>query len=150
MTGKFPKLIFLSVQQTFTCQTMHTSEKFCLKWNDFQENINTAFVALRKDVEFTNVTLACEDGNQVDAHKVVLAASSPFFHNLLKRNKHAHPLIYMRGLKFEDLLAIVDFLYYGEANIYQENLDNFLTIAEELDLKGLNGGQGDSDEGEGK
>ena len=42
----------------------------------------------------------------------------------------------MRGLKFEDLLARVDFLYYGEANIYQENLDNFLTIAEELDLKG--------------
>ena len=54
----------------------------------------------------------------------------------------------MRGLKFEDLLAIVDFLYYGEANIYQENLDTFLNIAEELDLKGLNGGEGGSEEGE--
>ena len=129
---------------------MHTSEKFCLKWNDFQENINTAFVALRKDVEFTDVTLACEDGKRVEAHKVVLAASSPFFHNLLKRNKHVHPLIYMRGLKFEDLLAIVNFFYYGEANIYQENLDTFLAIAEELDLKGLNGGEGGSDKGEGE
>ena len=129
---------------------MHTSEKFCLKRNDFQENINTAFVALRKDVEFTDVTLACEDGNQVEAHKVVLAASSPFFHNILKRNKHVHSLIYMRGLKFEDLLAIVDFLYYGEANNYQENLDTFLTIAEEFDLKGLNGGEGGSEEGEGE
>ena len=127
---------------------MFTSEKFCLKWNDFQQNINTAFKALRKDAEFTDVTLACEDGNQVEAHKVVLAASSPFFHNILKRNKHVHPLIYMRGMKFEDLLAVVDFLYYGEANIYQENLDNFLTIAEELDLKGLNGGEGSSEEGE--
>ena len=48
----------------------------------------------------------------------------------------------MRGLKFEDLLAIVDFLYYGEANIYQENLDTFLNIAEELNLKGLSGGKG--------
>ena len=54
----------------------------------------------------------------------------------------------MRGLKFEDLVAIVDFLYYGEANIYQENLDTFLNIAEELDLKGLNGGEGGSEEGE--
>ena len=54
----------------------------------------------------------------------------------------------MRGLKFEDLLAIVDFLYYGEANIYQENLDDFLKIAEELDLKGLNGGDGGSEKGE--
>ena len=50
----------------------------------------------------------------------------------------------MRGLKFEDLLSIVDFLYYGEANIYQENLDAFLNIAEELELKGLNGGEGGS------
>ena len=126
---------------------MPTSEKFCLKWNDFQQNINTAFEALRKDVEFTDVTLACEDGNQVEAHKLVLATSSPFFHNLMKRNKHAHPLIYMRGMKFENLLAIVDFLYYGEANIYQENLDTFLNIAQELDLKGLNGGEGGSEEG---
>ena len=55
---------------------MPTSEEFCLKWNDFQQNINTAFEALRKDVEFTDVTLACEDGNQVEAHKLVLAASS--------------------------------------------------------------------------
>ena len=52
---------------------------------DFQENYNTAFEALRKDVEFTDVTLECEDGNQVEAHKVVLAAASPFFHNLLKK-----------------------------------------------------------------
>ena len=120
---------------------MPTSEKFCLRWNDFQENVNTAFASLRKDTNFTDVTLACEDGYQVDAHKVILIASSPFFHNLLKKNKHAHPLIYMRGMKSEDLLAIVDFLYYGEANIYQDNLDTFLNIAEELQLKGLNGAE---------
>ena len=118
---------------------MPTSEKFCLRWNDFQENVNTAFRDLRKDCDFTDVTLACEEGHQVEAHKVILSASSPFFMNLLKRNKHAHPLIYMRGMKSEDLLAIVDFLYYGEANIYQEHLDTFLNIAEELQLKGLNG-----------
>ena len=122
---------------------MSTSEKFCLRWNDFQENISTAFKDLRKDSEFTDVTLVCEDGQQVEAHKVILSASSPFFQNLLKRNKHAHPLIYMRGMNSDDLLAIVDFFYYGEANIYQANLDNFLNIAEELKLKGLNSGGGE-------
>ena len=34
-------------------------------------------------------------------------------------------------------MAIVDFLYLGEANVNQENLDSFLAIAEELQLKGL-------------
>ena len=115
------------------------SEKLCLQWNDFQENVNTAFGNLREDKEFTDVTLACEDGKQIEAHKVILAASSPFFQNLLNKNvkKHLHPLIYMKGVKFEDLCAIVDFLYLGEANVFQESLDSFLGIAEELKLKGL-------------
>ena len=115
------------------------SEKLCLKWNDFQENVNSAFGNLRENNEFADVTLACEDGQQIEAHKVILAASSPFFQSLLKRNRHPHPLIYMRGIKSENLLAIIDFLYCGEANVFQENLDSFLAIAEELELKGLMG-----------
>ena len=115
------------------------SEKLCLRWNDFQENVNTAFQSLREDNEFADVTLACEDGQQIEAHKVILAASSPFFQNLLKRNRHPQPMIYMRGVKSENMHAIVDFLYNGEANVFQENLDSFLAIAEELQLKGLMG-----------
>ena len=115
------------------------SEKLCLQWNDFKDNAIGAFGGLRVNTEFSDVTLACEDGKQVEAHKVILASSSPFFQNLLRRHKHPHPLIYMRGVKSDDLLAIVDFLYCGEANIYQKNLDSFLVIAEELQLKGLMG-----------
>ena len=115
------------------------SEKLCLQWNDFKENVTSAFGRLRDDKEFTDVTLACEDGQQMEAHKVILAASSPFFEKILKRNKHPHPLIYLRGFKSEDLVAILDFLYFGEANVYKENLDSFFAIAEELKLKGLTG-----------
>ena len=114
-----------------------SQEKLCLQWNDFCDNISSAFGDLRDDKEFTDVTLACEDGQQVEAHKVVLISSSPFFLNLLKRNKHPHPLVYMRGLKYEDLLSIMDFLYNGEANVHQENLDSFLGMADKLQLKGL-------------
>ena len=122
------------------------SEKLCLQWKDYQENIKSAFGNLREDHDFADVTLACEDGQQVEAHKVILAASSPFFQKLLGRNKHPHPLIYMRGMKSEDLLAIVDFLYRGEANVFQENLDSFLSLAEELQLKGLLGKSDEKDE----
>ena len=76
-------------------------------------------------------------GGEVEAHKVILASSSPFFQNILRRSKHPHPMIYMRGLKGDDLSAIVNFLFCGEANVFQENLDSFLAIAEELQLKGL-------------
>ena len=121
---------------------MQTEDSFCLKWNDFKDNVKATFTALRKDSYFTDVTLACEDGQQVEAHKIVLASSSPFFQNILKRNKQSHPLIYMIGMKLEDLVAMVDFLYYGEANISHENLDTFLNIAEVFELKGLDGGNG--------
>ena len=120
------------------------SEKLCLKWNDYQDNVNSAFASLREENDFADVTLACEDGQQVEAHKVILAASSPFFQNLLKKNKHPHPLIYMKGIKHEILLAVVDFLYLGEANVFQESLDSFLEIAEELRLKGLMGQKEDA------
>ena len=121
---------------------MNPSEKLCLQWNDFKDNISSSFGELREDQDLTDVTLACEDGKQVEAHKVILAASSPFFKDILKRNKHPHPLIYMRGLKSEDMLAIIDFLHFGEANVVQENLDSFLALAEELRLKGLTGNSG--------
>jgi len=116
---------------------MYNSEKLCLKWNDFQDNVSSAFGKMREDEEFADVTLACEDGQQLEAHRVILASCIPFFSNIFRMNKHPHPLIYMRGLRSEDLVAIVDFIYYGEANVKQENLDSFLAVAEELKLPGL-------------
>ena len=73
---------------------LNMSEKLCLKWNDFQENVAAALGNLKGDKDFSDVTLACEDGQQFEAHKVILVASSPFFHHLLKINRHAHPLHY--------------------------------------------------------
>ena len=122
-------------------------ERLCLQWNDFQDNIQRAFWDMREDKYLTDVTLACKDGQQVEAHKVVLASSSPFFQKLFARNRQAHPLIYMGGVKSSNVLAILDFLYRGEANVYEENLAAFLGLAEELRLKGLTGSstKGDGD-----
>ena len=115
------------------------SEQLCLQWNEYKENAIRTFGSLKEDKDFTDITLVCEDGKQIETHKVILANSSPFFQNILRKNKHIHPLIYMRGVKSEDLSAIVDFLYCGEAKVYQKNLDSFLAIAEELQLEGLKG-----------
>ena len=69
------------------------SEKLCLQWNDFKENVNFAFGKLRDDKKFTDVTLVCEDGQQMEAHKVILAFSSPFFERIFQKSKHLHPLL---------------------------------------------------------
>ena len=113
------------------------SEKLCLQWNKFKDNVVSSFGSLREDQDFPDVTLACEDGKHIEAHRIILASSSPFFENLLRISKHSHPLIYMRGVRSEVLNAFLDFLYFGEVKVFQESLDYFLAIAEELKLKGL-------------
>ena len=118
---------------------MTSSEKFCLKWNDFQKNVTSSFREIRED--FCDVTLAGEGKQTIRAHKVILAASSNFFRDILKENQHPHPLLYLRGIKASHLASVVDFMYHGEVNIFQEDLDDFLSVAEELQLKGLTGNE---------
>ena len=118
---------------------MHNSEKLYLKWNDYENNIMSTFREFRSDQDFTDVTLACEDGQQVEAHKVILASSSPFLMDILKRNKHSRPLVCMTGTKSTDLVAILDLIYFGEANVVQENLETFFNLAGRLKLNGVSG-----------
>ena len=112
-------------------------EKLNLKWRDFSENVASSIRALRDEHEFGDVTLVCEDGQQVEAHKAILASSSPFFLDLLKENPIPHPLVFMMDLKFETVLAIVDFLYHGETTVDEEEVKLFLAAAKELKVKGL-------------
>jgi len=115
------------------------TEKFCLRWNDFENNISVAFRELREDKDFFDVTLACDD-EQIQAHKVILSACSPFFKTILRRNQHANPLLWLRGVKFSDLQSVLNFMYHGEVNVAQEELNSFLAVAEELKVKGLTQG----------
>ena len=112
------------------------SEKFCLRCNDFEQNIYSACKELKDDKDFFDVTLVC--GNeQVEAHKVILCASSPIFRGILRRNRHQNPLLYLRGFKISDIQSILNFVYYGEVNVSQEDLNSFLAVAEDLQIKGL-------------
>jgi len=112
------------------------SEKFCLKWNDFETNISLAFKELREDKDFFDVTLVCDD-EQIKAHKVILSACSQFFRKVLKQNPHQHPLLYLKGVNLCQIKAVLEFMYNGEVNIEQEELNMFLAIADDLKIKGL-------------
>ena len=120
-----------------------STEKFCLRWNDFEKNISGAFEEIRSDKDFFDVTLACDD-SQIQAHKVILSACSPFFRNVLRKNPHQHPLLYLKGVKYKELLAVLNFMYMGEVYVAQEELNSFLAVAEDLRVKGLTQNNSDS------
>ena len=77
---------------------MDNSERLALRWNDFGDNIQSTFHDLQESQNFTDVTLVCEDGDHMEAHKVILAASSPLFLNILTKLKNPHPMIYMKSI----------------------------------------------------
>jgi len=122
---------------------MASTEKFCLKWNDFESNVSGAFREIREERDFFDVTLACDD-NQMEAHKVIISACSPMFRNILRRNPHQHPLLYLKGVKYKELENVLNFMYQGEVNVAQEDLNTFLSVAEELQVKGLTQGNNGS------
>jgi len=115
---------------------MGGNEHFCLRWNDFETNISKAFQAIREEKDFFDVTIACED-EQVQAHKIILSACSPFFKKVLRKNPHQHPLLFLKGVKYTEIVSILNFMYHGEVNVTQEDLNGFLAVAEELKVKGL-------------
>ena len=116
---------------------MKMSEKFNLKWNDFSSNISKSFGKLRNEEYLQDVTLVGDDHTQFSAHKLVLSASSEYFKEVFKRNKHSNTLMCLEGLSKQDLENVLDYIYNGEVKIYQEELDRFLTVAQRFKLEGL-------------
>ena len=117
------------------------TEQVSIKWNEFEANIVNSYKDLRRNIDFSDVTLVCENHQQIKAHRVILSACSPFFRSMLLSSKHSHSMIYMRGVNAKDLVAIVDYIYHGEAEICKEDLDGFLALADSLQLKGLSGSE---------
>ena len=75
---------------------------------------------------------------------MILSACSPFFRNLLCRqppfgsggNVIGNPVIYLRGVKHADMESVLSFMYHGEVNVAQDQLNSFLAVAEDLKVKG--------------
>merc|ERR1712129_128599 len=116
---------------------MTLEEGLLIQYGEFQAELASSYAGLRQDTAFTDVTLACEDGSMMEAHRLVLASSTTFFLKVLATVRHPHPLVYMRGLSSSSLSSLLDFLYLGEARVVEEEVEEFLSMGEQLGVRGL-------------
>ena len=118
-------------------QACEMEEKFSLKWNDFESNISNSFSQLRQETELFDVTLVSSDQQQVSAHRLVLSTCSDFFKTIFHKNTHSHPLLYLDGVDSTEINLMLDYIYKGEVQIFQDCLERFMSIAEKFKLDGL-------------
>ncbi|XP_026681094.1 LOW QUALITY PROTEIN: protein tramtrack, alpha isoform [Diaphorina citri] len=113
------------------------SQQFCLRWHNYQTSLLATLPQLLDGEDLTDVTLSA-GGRHMKAHKVVLSACSHYFKQLFKEiDGYQHPVIILPGVEFNDLYALVTFMYNGEVNIYQQQLSSLLSMADALHIRGL-------------
>jgi BTB/POZ domain len=133
------------------------SEKFCLQWNDHSKILVSLLHEFLGKESLLDVTLAAE-GHLLRVHRLILCACSPYFEAsdhfwtyivnsfilnilctqaMLSNESEKHAIVYMKDVKFDDLKALVNFMYKGEVTVVQEQLASFMSTAESLQIKGL-------------
>ena len=115
-----------------------SSQKYNLAWNDFEASSSRTFKSLLDDHDLTDVTLVSHDNKQMKAHKVILCSGSNFFKRIFVQNPHQSPLLYLRNVHWKELQNIINFIYLGQAEVHQDDLDQFLEFAKDLEIHGLN------------
>lgn len=116
--------------------SLSKSQQYCLRWNNHQSNLLCNFSRLLTSDAFTDVLLAAE-GRTLRAHKVVLSACSSYFEALFVAFDQPKQIVILKDTPYEDAVAIVEFMYKGEVNIAQSQLQSLLKTAENLKVKGL-------------
>ena len=106
-------------------------EKFNIKWDTYTDHLREMLYGMKTSDELTDVTLVSEDKREFKVHRVVLSASSPVF----KNNGLQNSCIYLRGIQSFEIDAILQFIYQGEATLYQERMNEFLDVAKSLEIK---------------
>ena len=79
-----------------------SQDSVSLQWESYEAHHKSNYICDRG--LFSDVTLVCDDQTEFQAHNIVINAFSPILGQVLLNNPHPYPLLYMRGVKQEDMI----------------------------------------------
>ena len=115
---------------------MANLETYTLSWHTYSDHLKSMLDDMMNNADLSDVTLVSDDKKLIKAHKVVLRAASPVFRSIID-NLPANSVIYFKGIHHQELKAITDFMYLGETSCQKEDVNEFLKVASNLEIKGL-------------
>ena len=110
-------------------------EKFSLIWNDYNSHLSELMRGMLKRPDLSDVTLICDESS-FKVHKVVLSACSEVFTDIVKQTQGSNSVIYLRGIPAKQMETLVEFMYLGQAQMFEGQIEDFLNIARDLKIKG--------------
>ena len=113
------------------------NQKYNIKWHTYSEQLQVTMRKLMTSPDFTDVTFVCEDKKLIRAHKNILNECSPALKEIFQIERSINSIIYLKGINHSDMELILHFIYLGEATFNEERLNDFLSVAKSLEIKGL-------------
>ena len=108
-----------------------------LSWSTFSRHLAQLSQELHSDKYFSDVTLVSDDLVQTEAHRIILSASSPLLKSLLMISPRGQSQLFLKGVKHQQLEAVLKFLYYGEVTVPSEEISEFLRAGTDLEITEL-------------
>ena len=108
-----------------------------MHWKGYNEHFKKMMKGMLVSKENSDVTLVCDELKTVPAHKNILSACSPVFKKMFGFIQGKELFLYMRGIKYHILESIMEFIYLGEVNLQEIFVEEFVNIANSLEISGL-------------
>ena len=108
-----------------------------LTWDTYSDALRDMLRELYTSSDHADMSIVTEDGQHFKVHKHILSFCSPVFREILTISKEHNPIIYLRGVKQEEMEQILKFMYLGEASLQLDKTNEFLAVAASLQIKEL-------------
>ena len=105
-------------------------------WESYSGHLQDLLHDMWTSDDLTDVTLVCDENKEIRAHKVILSACSLFLNSLIKEISNI-TTINLKGIKEKEIRKVLEFLYLGQVDIDQDDLQTFKIIAKKLEIDAI-------------
>ena len=86
---------------------------------------------------FSDVTLITEDNQYIEAHKLVLCSSSPFFESIFTKQTGHNLSIYLHGISHRTIKSVLEFISLSKTKVIASELERFMEVSRQFQIKGI-------------
>lgn len=97
---------------------MDDDNRKSVQWHCHESHLKTMLNQQLKSGRFSDITLVCDNGQLLRAHRSVLCACSTYFDHILNSStSDKETIVIMRECKFTELKLLLEYMYNGVISV---------------------------------